>query len=77
MSKNLEFLTDAEVEAEIIRLRNSDAVKIAKKEQQIKYARRQLLYNYRSLAKRGQKLLDQGYTVDNIADMMADEDYGD
>ena len=32
MSKNLEFLTDAEVEAEIIRLRNSDAVKIAKKE---------------------------------------------
>lgn len=69
-----EFLTDAEVEMEIERLRNSPYVKLAKKEQRIQYKRRQALYQLRTLEKRGKQLEKMGVTYDNIeTELFADD----
>ena len=64
MSKD--FLTDEQVEIEISRLLQSDDVKLAKKEQQIKYKRRQYMYQLRSMEKRGKQLATDGVTLENI-----------
>lgn len=64
-----EFLTDAQVEREIERLTNSEAVKLARREQRIKYRRRQYLYQLRDLEKRGRALMDAGITMDLLDDM--------
>ena len=61
-----DFFTDAQVEREIDRLLTSDAVRLAKREQQIKYKRRQYMYTLRNLEKRGMKLMEQGIDLDNI-----------
>lgn len=61
-----ELLTDEQVEIEIERLLHSEDVKLAKKEQQIKYKRRQYMYSLRCMEKRGKELAKQGLTVDNI-----------
>ena len=65
-----EWLTDAEVEMEIERLRTSPMVQLARKEQHILYKRRQALYNLRSLEKRGKQLTKKGITMDNIEVML-------
>lgn len=64
MSKD--FLTDEQVEIEISRLLQSDDVKLAKKETQIKYKRRQYMYQLRSMEKRGKQLAKDGVTLENI-----------
>ena len=61
-----EFLTDAEVEMEIERLKDSPYVKLARKELRIQYKRRQALYQLRNLEKRGKQLERMGVTYDNI-----------
>lgn len=69
-----DILTDEQVELEIARLQNSNAVKLAKKETQIKYKRRQYMYCLRTLEKRGNQLAKEGYTIDNLeARMFGDE----
>ena len=50
------LLTDEMVEAEIARLTKTEAVKLARREQRIKYRRRQQLYTLRALEKRGKQL---------------------
>lgn len=60
------MMTDQMVEEEIRRLWGTAEVKLAKKEQQIKYRRRQQLYTLRNMAKRGAELMRQGVTMDNI-----------
>lgn len=45
-------LTDAQVEQEIKKLQQSPFVKLAKKEEQIRYRRRQYLYYLRQFEKR-------------------------
>ena len=65
-----DILTDAQVELEIDRLMNSKAVKLAKKEAQIKYKRRQYMYQLRTFEKRGKELTKQGYTLDNIEERL-------
>ena len=67
-----EMLTDEQVEMEIKRLWASDAVKLAKKEQQIKYRRRQQLYQLRCMEKRGLELMAQGVDMDNIEEELFD-----
>lgn len=57
------FLTDEQVEAEIARLTKTDAVKLARREQRVKYRRRQTLYTLRALEKRGKQLMAQGVTM--------------
>ncbi len=64
-----DILTDEQVEIEIDRLLHSDAVKLAKKEVQIKYKRRQYMYTLRCMEKRGKELEAQGVTLDNIDEM--------
>lgn len=64
------FLTEEAVEIEIARLTASEAVKLAKEEQRIKYRRRQYLYSLRVLEKRGKELQACGITLDNIESMM-------
>ena len=61
-----EFLTDEEVEAEIERLSKSDAVKLARREQRIKYRRRQQLYTLRAYEKRGKQLMAEGVTMEAL-----------
>lgn len=58
MTKDL--MTDADVELEIERLKESEAVKLAQRERQYKYRRRQYLYTLRWYEKRGKELMAQG-----------------
>jgi hypothetical protein len=55
-------LTDEEVEQEIERLNASPAVALARREQRLKYKRRQYLYQLRDLEKKGNALLAAGIT---------------
>ena len=72
-----EWLTDAEGESEIERLRTDPNVRLARKELRIQYKRRQVLYNLRNLEKRGRELAKLGYTYDNIEDIMLGSDIED
>ena len=65
-----DFLTDEQVEMEIERLNNSEEVQLAKKEQRIKYRRRQYLYQLRNYEKRGKKLKKDGVTLENMEDVL-------
>ena len=69
-------LTDEQVELEIERLSNSPLVKLARKEQRLKNARRQNLYTLRYLEKRGKELKNNGVTyekLDELARMQRDD----
>ena len=61
-----DILTDEQVEIEISRLLNSDAVLLAKKEIRIKHKRRQYMYQLRSMEKRGKQLEAEGITMENM-----------
>lgn len=61
-----EFFTEERVEQEIERLTNSEAVKLARREQRIKYRRRQQMYTLRALEKRGKQLMAQGVTMEAL-----------
>lgn len=71
MSKDM--LTDAQVEEEILRLQESEAVKLAKKYDNIKQARRRYLYALRNRERVGKQLMEDGYTLDNIGMLMQGE----
>lgn len=68
-----EFLTDAQVELEIARLRQSPLVKLAKKEEYIRCRRRQALYQLRNLEKRGKALADAGITMEMLDGMTLED----
>lgn len=57
------FLTDEDVEREIERLQDSEAVALARKENYYKNRRRQYMYTLRSFEKRGKELQRQGVTM--------------
>lgn len=59
-----EILTDAQVEAEIERLKNSPLVKLAKREEAIRYKRRQYLYCLRTYERKGRELQKAGITME-------------
>lgn len=65
-----DFLTDDQVEMEISRLLQSEAVQLAKKEIRIKYKRRQYMYQLRNMEKRGQKLKSEGITMENMEEVL-------
>ena len=66
MAKCEKWLTDEEVEAEIVKLRQSDAVKLARKQVRLIYKRRQPLYNLRDLEKKGKALMEAGITSEML-----------
>ena len=54
------------VDAEIERLKKSDAVKLAQKEQRLLNRKRKYLADLRWLEKRGKKLMAEGWTADTL-----------
>ena len=62
--------TDEEVEIEIRRLRQSEDVKLAKKEQNIKYRRRQQMWGLQYMEKRGKQLREMGVTMENMEEKL-------
>lgn len=72
-----EFLTDEQVEQEIERLRNSPLVALARREQRIRYRRRQFLYTLRDLEKKGRALEKAGINMEVLNALAEVEDYDD
>lgn len=64
-----DYLTDEQVEVEIERLRNSDFVRLARKEARVRYQRRQALYQLRVLEKRGKELAASGITMEILQEL--------
>lgn len=64
------FLTDEQVEEEIAKLQDSPLVKLARKEERIRYQRRQYLYTLRQYEKKGKELAASGITME-ILDKIA------
>lgn len=54
------------IDAEIERLKKSEAVKLAQKEQRLMYRKRKYLADLRWLEKRGKKLMADGWTQDTL-----------
>lgn len=63
-----EFLTDEQVEEEIARLQASPLVKLARKEEAIRYRRRQYMYTLRMYEKKGRQLQAEGVTMESLMD---------
>lgn len=61
-----DIMTDEEVEIEIARLADSEAVALARKERQFKNRRRQYMYTLRWLEKRGIELMKQGARTEDF-----------
>ncbi len=74
-----EWLTDDEVEKEIEKLQDSPLVKLARKEQRIRYKRRQYLYMLRNLEKKGKELQKAGITIEMLYNLEkgCEEEEGD
>lgn len=60
------FTPEELVESKIERLKQTEAVKLAQKEQRILMRRRKYLADLRWLEKRGKKLMDEGWSYDTI-----------
>lgn len=54
------------VDAEIERLKQSEAVRLAQKEQRLLYRKRKYLAQLKWLEKRGKKLKAEGWTLDTL-----------
>lgn len=64
-----EFLTDEAVEEEIARLQASPLVKLAKKEEAIRYRRRQYMYQLRGYERKGKALTAEGVTLESLEEL--------
>ena len=64
-----EFMSDEMVEEEILRLQNSHLVKLARREEAIRYRRRQYMYQLRMYEKKGKALEAQGITLEELEEM--------
>lgn len=63
------WLTDEQVEEEIAKLQDSPLVKLARKEERIRYQRRQYLYSLRQYAKKGEELQAAGITMEILENL--------
>ena len=70
-------LTDEQVEQEIERLTRSPQVALARREQRLRYKRRQYLYQLRDLEKKGIALEKAGITMDVLNGICGDEEFED
>lgn len=74
MARNgMKPLTDEEVEIEIHRLRQSEDVKLAKKEMNIRNRRRQYMWGLKCMERRGAQLREMGVTFENIESVLFPE----
>jgi hypothetical protein len=65
------ILTNEEVEKEIERLNESEAVALARRKLRLEYRRRQYLYQLRDLEKKGKALIQAGITREILDRMYA------
>lgn len=72
-----DWLTDEQVEREIERLRESEFVKLAKKEERVRLRRRNYLYCLRTLEKKGKELAASGITMDMLDSLGREEEFCD
>lgn len=72
-----DFLTDEQVEKEIERLTKSPLVALARREQRLRYKRRQYLYQLRDLEKKGKALQAAGIDMEVLDAMYALSDLED
>jgi hypothetical protein len=70
-------LTDEQVEREIEKLQASPLVKLARKEERIRFRRRQLLYCLRQYEKKGKELEKAGVTMEMLENLAKDCDDGE
>lgn len=63
---------DEQMNAEIEKLNKSPLVALARKEQRIKYRKRQYLYSLRNLEKRGKQLQSEGVTMESLEAYLED-----
>ena len=68
--------TDEQVDAEIERLNQSEYVKLARKEKQIRTRRRQYMWTLQYMESRGKQLASEGITFDNIEERLFGESVG-
>lgn len=68
------WLTDEEVEREIERLSQSEAVALARRAAALKYKRRQRLYTLRDLEKKGKAMMEAGITREILDAMYAEDE---
>jgi hypothetical protein len=66
-----DFLTDEQVEKEIERLTKSPLVALARREQRLRYRKRQYLYQLRDLEKKGAALMKAGIDMEVLNAMYA------
>ena len=64
-----EYLTDEQVDEEILRLKGSYHVKLAKREEAIRNRKRQYMYQLRMYEKKGKALEAQGITFDELENL--------
>lgn len=72
-----DFLTDEQVEKEIERLTKSPLVALARREQRLRYKRRQYLYQLRDLEKKGKALQAAGIDMEVLDALAGLGDYDD
>ena len=72
-----DFLTDEQVEKEIEKLQDSPLVKLARKEERIRYKRRQYLYTLRAYEKKGKELEKAGITLEMLYNLDKECEEGD
>lgn len=68
-----EFLSDEAVEEEIARLQASPLVALARKEERIRYRRRQYMYCLRAYEKKGRQLEQDGITLEYLDSLGCEE----
>lgn len=68
------FMTDEQVDEEILRLQGSYHVKLARREEAIRNRKRQYMYQLRMYEKKGKALEAQGITFDELESLGSFED---
>lgn len=66
MARKYNYTPEELLDAEIERLKKTEAVKLAQKEQRLLNRKRKYLADLRWLEKRGKKLLAEGWTIDTL-----------
>ena len=66
MGRERVYTPEELVDAEIERLKNTEAVKLAQKERNLQMKRRKYLADLRWLEKRGNQLMADGWTADTL-----------
>ena len=66
MARKMTYTPEELVDAEIERLKKTDAVKLAQKERNLQMKRRKYLSDLKWLEKRGKKLMEDGWTADTL-----------